>query len=406
MGVGRGGEEGDEPISHPLPQAKHLRYRRSPCDDGAGIFIAPRKINSMDEFIKGLYAKIARGGQLPPDFGLSPGDFPRLDEIPLDITGHEATQQARDPRQQRNVVIEDGEVAEEPEYSAPAQASRLPEQRKIYKGKVRVVLPYGIIIRPDDRTYKDVTVEITQISHDLRLFDNDTDGDRIATIKREISEGDAAWVKVIAIKQDDRGEQQALGSMKVVSQTDGEDFDPLGLFLKQEGSTTVAKPELVEPPRRGGNNSIPANGRTANGAAALRVRGANASISTPKGGIKKLPPPKMLQRQPAAQQQARQQFAQQIAQQQARQQQQQQLQQQQVQNKTKSPQNKARPPNSKNEIVDGQPEEGEVYMDTTTVGEVPNSNNNGTARYVDVCLTAQSYSYFCFSFINYLYSQN
>lgn len=74
-----------------------------------------------------------------------------------------------------------------------------------------------------------------QISDHLFFGKEDTDEDKVREMGEVLAVGEAVWVKIVEVGEDERGPRVS-ASIKLVSQRDGTDLDPNGLKYKPRGA--------------------------------------------------------------------------------------------------------------------------------------------------------------------------
>ncbi|KAL6779060.1 hypothetical protein ACKKBF_B18930 [Auxenochlorella protothecoides x Auxenochlorella symbiontica] len=114
------------------------------------------------------------------------------------------------------------------------QSDLPPELDSVHRGTVQSIRPFGVFVQLEGfRKY--ALVHSSQISDHLFFGKEDTDEDKVREMGEVLAVGEAVWVKIVEVGEDERGPRVS-ASIKLVSQRDGTDLDPNGLKYKPRGA--------------------------------------------------------------------------------------------------------------------------------------------------------------------------
>ncbi|GAB4812977.1 hypothetical protein N2152v2_000023 [Parachlorella kessleri] len=117
----------------------------------------------------------------------------------------------------------------------PPESEEPPEVNTVHAAAVQQLRPFGAFVKLEGyRRYG--LVHVSQISDHMDMSREDTDDLKVAAISAVLAIGEKVFVKVVDVKQDERGPKIGC-SIKLVSQRDGTDLDPHNLKYRprQEG---------------------------------------------------------------------------------------------------------------------------------------------------------------------------
>lgn len=116
--------------------------------------------------------------------------------------------------------------------NAEQNNEELPDLYSVHRAKVQSVRPFGIFVRLEGFS-KQGLVHLSQLSDHEVTDREDPDVKKVQAIAAIAGEGDQVWVKVISLK--DEGGNVKIGcSLKLVSQSTGQDLDPSNVKLEQQ----------------------------------------------------------------------------------------------------------------------------------------------------------------------------
>ena len=118
-----------------------------------------------------------------------------------------------------------------------ARAASTPETGSIHSATVKELKPFGLIVNLDSG--HSGLVHSSQLSDYFHLGKDLTDDEKVEKISGVASQGDRVSVKVLESTTNDNGQVRTKCSIKLVSQSTGEDRDPTGRMQQSRNSSNA-----------------------------------------------------------------------------------------------------------------------------------------------------------------------